>query len=223
MIDGIVQVGASQPVWLKAEYEYDSVRFDGSKGTIFLNGEQMVWADQNSRWETNVTSNLLGPQTYEATSVDDENFSLTTVNNKDKKINIIWEKIEISKVEFETLTLRVTNLKVYLTYYYTDNPVVNADVSVNGEICSEIEPGIYVDELISWSPFQSFVVKVESSDFEQAKTTVLNIQVSNTVLYVAIGLAIVLPLTFGILKKKRKQERWTHFFRNFCERKAFIS
>lgn len=212
LVDEIVQVGSSQPVWLAAEYEYDSTRFDDSKGTIFLNGEPMVWSDQNLRWETNVTTSLIGPQTYEATSVDDENFNLTTVQNQDKKINIIWDRIKIFEVEFETLTLGVTNVKVYVNYDYTENPVVNANVSVNGEICREIEPGIYAGELTGWTPFQSFVAIVNSSNFELAKTSVLNVQVSNTLLYVAIGLAIALPLTFVILKKKRKRQKLGHTY-----------
>jgi hypothetical protein len=207
LIDGIVQAGSSQPVWLTAEYEYDSARFDGSKGTIFLNGESMVWSDQNSRWETNVTSNTLGPQTYDVTFVDDKNFSLTTVRNQDTKISIIWEKVEISKVEFETLTLEVTNVRVYVTYDYTENPVINADVSVNGEKCSEIEPGIYTGELTYWGPFQSFVVEVKSSNFEQVIENVLSIHVVNTLMYLAIGLAIVLPVLFLVLRKKRNRQR----------------
>jgi hypothetical protein len=86
VVDGIVQTGSSEPVWLKADYEYDSARFDGSKGTIFLNGKPMVWSDQNSRWETNVTSNTLGPQRYEVTSVDDRSLNFDLGNNKRESV-----------------------------------------------------------------------------------------------------------------------------------------
>ncbi len=207
LIDGIVQAGSLQPVWLTTQYEYDSARFDGSKGTIFLNGESMVWSEQNSRWEINVTSNLLGPQTYEATSIDDRNFSLTTISNENRKISMIWDRVEISKVEFDTWTLGVTNVEVYVTYDYTENSVVNADVSVNGETCSEIEPGIYTIKFTDWNPLQNFVVEAKSSNFEQAKTSVLNVQVTNTILYMAIGLAIALPLAFVVLRRKRKPHK----------------
>jgi hypothetical protein len=105
VVDGTAQAGSLQPIWLKAEYEYDSAQFDDSKGTIFLNGEPMMWSDQNSRWETNVTSSTIGPQAYEVTSIDDTNLSLATLSNQDMKINIIWDRVEISKVEFETSTL----------------------------------------------------------------------------------------------------------------------
>ncbi|UCC57899.1 MAG: hypothetical protein JSW14_05925 [Candidatus Bathyarchaeum sp.] len=207
LIDGIVQAGSSQPVWLTAEYESDNVRFDDSKGTLFLNGEPMIWSDQNSRWEINVTSTILGPQTYEVTSVNDRIFSLATVRNQDRKISITWDKVGISKLEFETLTLGVRNIKVYASYDYTEIPVVNANVSLNGETCREIEPGIYTCELADWAPLQFFSVEVESPNFEKAKITVPNLHVANTLLYIAIGLAIVLPIAFVMLRKRRNRQK----------------
>lgn len=207
LIEDIIQAGSSQPVWLKAEYEYDSVRFDDSKGTLFLNDEPMMWSNKKLRWEINVTSNVLGPQVYEVTSVDDRIFSLAAVRNLDREISITWDKVEVSKMEFETMALGVTGIKVYATYDYTKNPIINADVTVNGKPCSEIEPGIYTCELAGWSPFQSFSVEVESPNFEQATKTVLNVHVSNTLLYVAIGLAIVLPIAFVVLRRKRNRKK----------------
>ncbi len=210
LIDEIVQTDSSQPVWLTAEYEYDGVRFDDSKGTLFLNCKMMTWSNHNSRWEINVTSSTIGPQTYEVTSVTDRNYSLATVRNQDRKINITWDKIVVSKLEFETMTLGVTNIKVYATYDYTENPVVNADVSVNGETCNEIELGIYTCELTDWAPLQFFSVEAESPNFEQATKTVLNVHVANTVLYVVIVLAIVLPVIFVLLRKKRNRQKREH-------------
>jgi hypothetical protein len=101
----------------------------------------------------------------------------------------------------------VTNVKVYAIYAYTENAVVNADVSVNSETCSEIGSGIYNGELTDWSPLQSFVVEVEPSNFEQAKTTVLNLHILNTIMYVAIGLAIVLSVAVVVLRKKQERQR----------------
>jgi hypothetical protein len=207
LFDRVVQVGSSQTVWLTAEYEYDSVRFDNSKGTIFLNGEPMVWSNQNSRWEYNSTSNILGPQVYEATSVDDRIFGLTTIQNQARKIDLIWDKIEITKIEFETNALGVTSVKVYASYNYTENPVVNADVSVNGNPCNEIESGIYTYEINDWTPIQSFLVEVESPNFEQATKTVSNIHVSNAILYAVIGSAIALTAAFFVLRKKRNRKK----------------
>jgi LPXTG-motif cell wall-anchored protein len=113
-------------------------------------------------------------------------------------------------MEFETAALGVTKVKVHVAYDYADAPVVDADVSVNGKQCNEIEHGVYSCEISDWSPVQSFLVEVDIPDFEQATKTVLNIHVSNTLLYVAIGLAIALTATFFVLRKKRsKQKRET--------------
>lgn len=205
--DGIIQAGSSQLVWLKAEYKYDSVPFDDLKGTLLLNGEPMTWSDQNSRWEHIVTSIIPGPQVYEVTSVDDRTFNLTTIRKQAKETNIIWDKIEISKMEFETGALGLTSVKVYANYNYTKNPVVNASITVNGETCKEIESGVYMKQLTDWSPFQSFLVEVESPNFNQATKTVLNLHALNTMLYMLIGLAIVLPLVFLVLRKKRNRKK----------------
>ncbi|MGD9131630.1 MAG: hypothetical protein PVH73_08690 [Candidatus Bathyarchaeota archaeon] len=206
VIEDVVQAGSSQTVWLKAEYEYDSVVFDDTRGTIFLNGEPMIWSNQNSRWEYNVTSNILGPQTYEVTAVDDESFGLTTVHNQNENMKIVWDKLEVTKTEFETNALGVTTIRVHVAYSYTENPVVNADVSVNGKAFDQIEPGIYGCEIADWTPFQSFLVEADYPDFDQATKTVSNIHASNTILYAVIVLAILLPAAFFVLRKRRRQK-----------------
>jgi len=207
VIDDVVQVGSLQTVWLTAEYDYDSVIFDDTRGTIFLNGESMMWSSQNSRWEYNVTSSILGSQVYEATAVDDESFGLTAIRNQDMSIDVTWDKIEITETEFETNALGVTSIRVHVAYNYTANPVVNAIVLVNGKACTEIESGVYVCEINDWSPLQSFLVEVDYPSFEQTTKTALNIHVSNTILYVAIGSAVLLIAAFFVLRKKRSQQK----------------
>ncbi len=207
LIDDVIQAGWSQTVWLMVEYEYDSVIFDCSRGTVFLNGEAMIWSNQNLRWEHTVTSNIIGPQVYEATSVDDASFGLTRIQNRTKKIDITWDKLEITKTNFETNTLGVTNVRVDVTYNYTKNPVVNAEVSINGKPCSEIEQGTYACEIDGWSPIQSFLVEAKSANFEQNTKTVSSVHVSNTILYAGVASTIVLIITFFVLWRKRKQQK----------------
>jgi len=207
VIDRLVQAGSSQTVWLTVEYEYDSVSFDGSKGTVFLNGEPMTWSNQNRRWEHTVTSSVLGPQVYEATAVDDEAYGLTAVQNQDRKMEIAWDEVEIAKIEFETADLGVTGVKVSVSFNYADAPVGDADVSVNGKQCNEINSGVYACEINDWGPVQSFLVEVDYPDFEQATKTVLNFHVSNSLLYGVIGLAIVLTAAFFVLRRKRDKQK----------------
>ena len=203
VIDDVIQVGSTQIVWLTAEYEYDSVIFDGTMGTIFLDGEPMTWSSQKQRWDCNVSSSILGPQEYEVTAVEDERFRLTAFRNQDMNIEISWDKMEITKTEFETNGLGVTNAKVHVVYNYTRNPVVNAYVLVGGIACTEIEDGVYVCEINDWSPLQTFLVEANYHGFEQSTQTASNIHVLNTVLYVAVGLAILLTVAFFVLRKRR--------------------
>jgi len=207
VIDDVAQAGSPQTVWLKAEYEYDSVVFDGARGTVFLNGEPMTWSSQNLRWEYTATSNILGPQTYEVTAVNDESFGLTAVHNQNENIEIVWDEIEVTKTEFETNRLGVTTIRVHVAYSYTEGPVVNAEVSVNGRACNELGQGVYGCEIADWSPFQSFLVEVCYPDFEQATKTVSNIHASNTTLYVAVVLAVLLTVTFFVLRKRQRQQK----------------
>ncbi len=207
IIDDVVQVDSLQTVWLTAEYEYDSTVFDNSKGTIFLNGEPMTWNSQNSRWEYNATSSILGPQVYEATAVKDESFELSTIRNQEKNPEITWDKIGITKTEFKTDTLGITSARVQVTYNYTGNPVVNANISVNGKACNEIEQGIYWCEISDWSPFQSYLVEMDYPDFKKETKTSSKIHVSNTILYMSIALTTLLIITFFVLRKKRRQKK----------------
>lgn len=206
VFDNVVQVGSLQTLWLNAEYAYDSTVFDNSKGTIYLNGEPMVWSSQNSRWEYNVTSTAVGLQEYASTSVDDEIIGLTAIDSQDLSMDITWDKIEITQTEFETNTLGGTNAKVTVAYDYTKNPVTGATVSINGILCNEIEQGTYVCIIDGWSPLQSFDVKAESVGFEQNRTTVLSVHLMNTVFFVAIGLALVIAVVCFVVRKKRNRQ-----------------
>lgn len=207
IFDEIVQVDSLQTVWLTAEYEYDSTTFDDSKGIVFLNNEPMIWSSQNLRWEHNVTSKDVGRQGYEVTSVDDTDFGLTKIYNPNSTINILWDKIEISKIEFETDMLGVTSIKFDVKYKHSQNPVVNANVNVNNEICEENESGTYKCEIRNWSPIQNLIIKTETKNFEENTKNVVNIHVMNTILYVSIGLAIVLAVWYFLIRKKRQQIR----------------
>ena len=147
---------------------------------------------------------------YEVTRVDDESFGLTEIRSQARKMEVIWDKIEVNKTEFETNALGVTSIRVYVAYNYSNIPVVNAEVSVNGNICKEIVAGVYACEIGDWSPVQSFLVEVAYPEFKHVTKTVSNIHASNTILYAAIGSAIALTATFFVVRKKRsKQKRET--------------
>ena len=206
VFDDVVQVGSVQTLWLTAEYEYDSEIFDGSKGTVFVNGNQMIWSDQNLRWELNVTSDTVGMQIYELSSFVDYRFELTSILTHDVNMSVTWDKIEITKTELETNTLGETGVKVYVNYSFSKRPVVNAKVSVDDVVCTEIEQGIYLCRVSGWGPIQSVHVEADFTNFEQTTKTETNVHIVNTVVYVAVGLLIILLVAFFVFKRKTKQK-----------------
>jgi hypothetical protein len=206
VIDAVVDADSSKTLWLTAEYEYDSTVFNELSGTIFLDDQPMTWSSSQSRWEYTATADALGSQVYEASSVDDERFGLTAINNQDMNVDVTWDKIEITGTEFETNSLGVTNTRVHVAYDYTENPVVDAIVIVNGRICNQIEEGIYGCELNDWGPLQNLLVEVDTPDFEQATLTSTNIHVANAILYVVIVSAVVLLAAVVVLKRKRNKK-----------------
>jgi hypothetical protein len=207
VIDDVVDAASSQTLWVTAEYEYDYISFNGTAGTIFLDGEPMTWSSDYLRWDYNATADAIGPHVYEVSSVDDEGFGLTVINTQDMVIDVTWDKIEIAETEFETNALGVTNTKVCVTYNYTGNPVVDANVVVNGKACNQIEEGVYACELNDWGLFQNLLVEVDTPDFERATLTSTNLHGSNAILYVAIGSAIVLVAAFFVFKIRQRRRR----------------
>ena len=87
--------------------------------------------------------------------------------------------------------------------------MVDATVIVNGRACNQIEEGVYACELNDWGLFQNLLVEVDTQDFEQATLTSTNIHVANAILYAAIVSAIVLLVTFLVLKRKRNKKNET--------------
>jgi hypothetical protein len=207
IIDDVVDAASSQTLWVTAEYEYDYIFFNGTAGTIFLDGKPMTWSSKYSRWDYNATADALGPHVYEVSSVEDECFGLTAINTQDMVIDVSWDKIEIAETEFETNSLGVTNTKVHVTYNYTGNSVVDANVVVNGKACNQIEEGTYACELNDWGLFQNLLVEANTPDFEKATLTSTNVHSSNAILYAVIGSAIVLAAAFFVFKIRQRRQR----------------
>jgi hypothetical protein len=112
------------------------------------------------------------------------------------------QKIEEITLEFETMELGVTKVRVYPTSEM--GVAVNADISVNGKTCNEIGYGVYEVELGELSPIQSYSVEIDAPLFGQATKTALNLHILNTIV-VAIAVAVLVVIVF--LWKKHKLRR----------------
>jgi hypothetical protein len=205
IVNGVVPTGTVQTLWLTAEYEYDSKTFDETKGTMYLNGKKMIWSNQNKRWEQTVTSNVLGPIGYEASTVDDKTVGLTSINKNGMVTTIMWDRIALAKIEFDSMAIGEMISRSYIEFSYSKTPISNATVFVNGKTCTETEKGIYACTLDGFGPFERFIIEADFANFEKATVSVTSIQFSNTLVYTLIGTAVLLIVIFLRVKIKKKK------------------
>jgi len=199
------QVGLTQTVWLRAEYEYDSVRFDDTKGILFLNGEPMDWSDKNSRWEYSATSDMIDLKSFRITAVDDDTHQLTAFNDLVGEKSILWDEIEIKKIMADTTTFGITNIKVMAIYTSTKDPVTDAKVTVNGIECTETETGLYTCQVQDWSLTRKINVQVDLPNFTKTTATTSTIHIMNLTIYLATLSAMIASIIVIALKKRRPE------------------
>jgi len=96
VLDGRVDVGSPGTIWFIAVYEYDYLPFDGSKGTLYVNGSPMAWSVANSRWERTCTYYAVTKRVFQVSSVSDAIYGLTAINDAVGAREIVWDKVVIS-------------------------------------------------------------------------------------------------------------------------------
>jgi hypothetical protein len=110
------------------------------------------------------------------------------------------QKIERITLEYETMELGVTKVRVYPAS--ETGVAVNAYVTVNGRVCSEIGYGTYEVVLNDWSPIQKCVVGVDAPLFGYATTTVFTFHILNT-----IAALIIVAVVLVILWLRRRDSK----------------
>jgi len=78
-------------------------------------------------------------------------------------------------------------VEVKAIYNYTQNPASEANVTINGMQCTEIQPGTYACELASWSPIQGLYIQLEPPNFTHVIKEILLIHTLNITLYILLG------------------------------------
>jgi hypothetical protein len=102
-------VSVNQPVtvWYKAVYEFDNETFDGSKGSLSVNGEPLTWSSANQRWEKVFTVSEARKQTYTLTGMTDTKYGLTVMNDVTKPTSVEWTPSGIPGYSIETILLGI--------------------------------------------------------------------------------------------------------------------
>jgi hypothetical protein len=135
--DSRTDVGASVCVYFNVTREYDSILFEGTKGTVYINGSTATWDEANKYWKLNVTQTSVGSFMYQVSNIVDMEDGITAINNPVGRQQVIWDNVII------TITPDATNVtignqvsfKVIAVYAY-DNEQVSAftiQISRDGE------------------------------------------------------------------------------------------
>jgi len=140
-----VNTGLTETIWLKAQYEYDLTQFNSTCGKIYLNGSQMTWFGSRSRWELNYTSNDPRKFTFLISSMIDNLYGLTAINDTFGQKSIIWTDLRLNPVNASPAS--VVNLDNNITLYakviwgHNNSVVVGAHVSLNSTLGTETSNG----------------------------------------------------------------------------------
>ena len=95
ILDGVVDTRTGGNVWYTAVYEYGSVEFTNSSGTLFLNGTVMTW--ENNCWTYAFPYQMSGSQAvFHITGVTESFYGLTDFNNFAGDIVLNWATMEIT-------------------------------------------------------------------------------------------------------------------------------
>jgi len=86
------RIGDTETVWFKAVYEYDEEEFTGQEGKLYVNNEPLTWSSHDRQWKYGTTLEGPGNIVFEITSVDDNRYSLTIIDDKVGPLTITWER-----------------------------------------------------------------------------------------------------------------------------------
>jgi hypothetical protein len=76
-----VTVGETTIVWFKAYYEYDGQVFNGTEGTLYVDGSEATWSTANNRWEYSFKATTAGSTSFLISGITDNLYSLTALDD----------------------------------------------------------------------------------------------------------------------------------------------
>jgi hypothetical protein len=118
----IIEVGATQKtvkanepstIWYKAVYEYDNEVFDGSKGSLYVNDQSLIWSSTNQRWEKEFTFTQPSSTSFKVTGMQENKYGLTTLNDVTSPITVEWTQAGIPSYPVEAI---ISGLILFLVY-----------------------------------------------------------------------------------------------------------
>jgi len=111
-----IMLGETATIWFQAKYQYDDTIFDNTNGILYVNDLPMSWSATNSRWEYQYTPTTPGTKTFTISSIQDNSYGLTTLNDMaGAQTIIVWStpfliisNSNITELAFNSTTKTIT-------------------------------------------------------------------------------------------------------------------
>lgn len=138
--DSRVDIGTQSTVYFELNYEYDNEIV--SDGSVLIRGMQAQYNPIKKRWELNVSLNTVGKETYYVTSVSNNKYGITVLNDITGSQDIIWDRLEVYQggVVKERVDWNSPNtiwLKVRYQYDNTEFTKDCGSITLNGSLPME--------------------------------------------------------------------------------------
>jgi hypothetical protein len=133
--DTRVDINAGSRVYFNATWEYDNALFQGDNGTLYINGTAGTWDATNKYWYIDVTHSSVGAWVYQVSSITDNVYGISTLNDVVGEQQVIWERVKVeSSGVLSNRINNVTSTVVYfvLKYEYDSALITDGTVLING-------------------------------------------------------------------------------------------
>jgi hypothetical protein len=137
----LCNVGTTQMVWVKAIYDYDDSTFDASKGMVYMNSTPMSWSSTMNRWEHYFTAEQIGTLTFVVTSITDDVYGLTVMEDTSGLKTITWTALKVVSVKVDkTVTNTDSAIYVYVRIFWAHNnsAISSGTVGLNGTLFTSV-------------------------------------------------------------------------------------
>jgi len=218
--DNRTDVGASVSVYFNAIREYDNILFDGTKGTVYINGSVATWDEANKYWKLSVAQNSVGGWEYKVSSITDTEHHITAINDLAGAQQVIWDKLIVTITPDATTVTAGTQVDFTVAAVYTyDNkhvPEFTLNILRDGvhfatnnftDACNISNTHQYTTENITEKTYSLTAFASNSPTVTWTPKPFIQLLVewitSNALIIIAI-IQIVIVLTYLIIRERRK-------------------
>jgi len=170
---------------------------------IYVNGTEHVtnstgWASFSIAYDT------VGERSWVVTDFQHPEASgyIVTVESP----RIVWDNVVVN-VEVDSSSFGVSKVTVKVVHAYDGASVTGATTVVNGEVCKEVEPGVYKIEIDSWSPYHQLTVQSNAADLDSETWTTSTFHTMNIILYSALFVAVIVIVILFIKLRRHSHNQ----------------